>query len=173
MPPGQSYAAADRRVRTVLGGLTPEQPLAATFFRQLVIGGGLVQLSGIDGLDRLVRLRSGRLPRECMPARCEVLQLGGGGRRAWRQDGIDLVRVGVADLPDAAVFGSWLDPGKPVRLLAAGATAFDRIPLLDGFYRVESWIAPIAPDRTHVWQIPGILDRDSREQTALAAAGAE
>ena len=165
-------------MRGVLAGLTPQSPLAATFFRQLEIGGGLVQLSGLDRLPELVRLRSGRLPRECRPARCEVLQLGAGGRRTWRQDGIDLVRVGVATAPDAAVFGSWLEPGsedgrRPTLLLAAGANAFDRIPALDGFYRVHSWIAPIAPRRTHVWQIGGILARESRAQATLARAGAE
>ena len=32
-------------------------------------------------------------------------------------------------------------------LLAAGSDAFRRIPELDGFYRVHSWIAPIAPGR--------------------------
>jgi hypothetical protein len=171
LPPGESYATADRRVRAVLGRLTSRPPVAATFYRQVEIGGPLVRLSGLDGLAGLVRLQSGRLPRGCTPARCEVLQLGPGTRREWRQDGIDLVRVGVATVPDAALFGPWLAPGLGTRLLASGADAFDRIPLLDGFYGVHSWIASIPPAQTHVWQIGGILARESRAQAALAAQG--
>ena len=178
LPAGQDYGSADHDVRGVLRPLTRRQPLAGSFFRQLVIGSRLVQLVSLDHLDTLVRLRSGRLPRECVPARCEVLQVGAGSDSTWRQAGINLVRVGVADVPDAAMFGPWLAPsgaagGGPTRLLASGANAFDRIPLLTGFYRVYSWIAPIAPSGIHVWQIDGLLARESRAQTELARAGAQ
>ena len=116
----------------MLAALTPGEPLAGTFFRQLEIGNGLVQLISLDPLGALARLRSGRLPRECVPARCEVLQLGAGGRSSWKQDGINLVRVGIAEVPGAAQFGSGLVQGpgtagvRPTRLLAAGADAFRR-----------------------------------------------
>ena len=179
LPTGQSYRSSDLRVRHILAALTTRRPLAGTFFRQLEIGNGLVRLVSLDHLQGLVRLRSGRLPRECVPARCEVVQVGAGDRSAWRQDGINLVRVGVAVVPDAAVFGSWLEadsgtPGRrPTRLLASGADAFDRIPALEGFYRVYSWIDPVAPGGIHVWEIDGVLGRESRAQTALAAAGVE
>ena len=163
----------------MLATLTFRTPLAGTFFRQLVIGGRLVQLVGLDHLAGLVRLRSGRLPHECVPARCEVLQVGAGERLSWRQQGIDLVRVGVAEVPDAAVFGRWLEPsagiggGRPTRLLAAGASAFDRIPALAFFYRDYSWVAPLAPSAIHVWEIGGVLARESRAQSVLARLGAE
>src|SRR3954447_16517180 len=108
LPPGETYGAADRRVRRILAPLSPSEPITGTFFRQLVIGNGLVQLVSLDRLPSFVRLQSGRLPRTCVPARCEVLQLGSGGRSSWRQRGIDLVRVGVAEVPDKALFGDWL-----------------------------------------------------------------
>ena len=177
LPQGTGYGSADRTVRHVLAAITARAPLSGTFFRQLVIGNGLVQLVSLDQLPGLVRLRSGRLPRVCLPARCEVVSVGGGGRSAWRQQGINLVRVGVAEVPDAAVFGSLLGPGtagsRPTRLLTSGANAFDRIAALDGFYRVYGWIDPIAPGGIRVWQIGGVLARESRAQTALAAAGVE
>src|SRR4051812_6178281 len=110
LPPGESYGAADRKVRRILAPLSASEPITGTFFRQLVIGNGLVQLVSLDRLPSFVRLQSGRLPRTCVPARCEVLQLGAGGRSSWRQRGIDLVRVGVAAVPDKALFGDWLTP---------------------------------------------------------------
>ena len=178
LPPGETYGAADRRVRRILAPLAASEPITGTFFRQLEIDDGLVQLVSLDRLPAFVRLRSGRLPRSCGPKRCEVLQLGAGTRSSWRQDGIDLVRVGIADVPDKALFGDWLTPSSgsgriATPLLAPGADAFARIPALDGFYRVHSWIAPIAPDRFHAWEIDRVLARESQAQTALASAGAE
>jgi hypothetical protein len=179
LPPGQSYPSADREVKRVLHPLTSGEPLAGSFYRELRIDGRLVRLVSLDRLERLVRLRSGRLPLECRPARCEVLQVGPGNSSSWREDGINLVRVGIADVPQAALFGPWLEPGPgtatehPTRLLTAGAHAFDQIPALTSFYRVYSWIAPIMPDDLHVWEIDGVLAHESRAQTALARAGGQ
>ncbi|HMJ00207.1 MAG TPA: FtsX-like permease family protein [Gaiellaceae bacterium] len=179
LPPGQRYGSAARDVRRVLSPLTSREPLAGTFFRELVIDSRLVQLASLDRLAGLVRLRSGRLPDECVPARCEVLQVGAGADSSWRQDGINLVRVGTAEVRDASMFGPWLEPGprgsgsQPTRLLADGANAFDGIPTLASFYRVYSWIAPIAPSGVHVWQIDDVLARESRAQTVLAQAGGQ
>jgi hypothetical protein len=179
LPAGQNYRSADRDVRGVLRPLARRRALAATFFRQLLIGGQLVQLVSLDHPAGLVRLKSGRLPDECVPARCEVLQVGAGSKSSWRQDGINLVRVGIAEVPQAGLFGPWLDTGRgtaggeATRLLAAGANAFDRLPALTGFYRVYSWIVPIAPSGIHVWQIRSVLARESRAQTALARAGGQ
>ena len=176
LPRGVGYRSADRQVRQVLATLSPGEPIAGTFFRQLEIGNGLVQLVSLDRLAQFVRLRSGRLPRVCVPARCEVLGVGPARRSSWRQDGINLVRVGRADVPDAALFGGWLVPEPGARatpLLTVGANAFQRIPALEGFYRVHSWIAPIAPSRFHAWDISRALVHESLAQTALARAGSE
>src|SRR5690349_16831071 len=58
LPPGQDYRAADTTARRSLGRLTTARPLRGTFLRELRVGGGLVQLAGVDGLDRIVRLKS-------------------------------------------------------------------------------------------------------------------
>jgi hypothetical protein len=171
---GQSYAQADRTIRGTLASLTTRRPLRATFFRELRVAGDLVQLSSLDGLGRLARLRSGRLPRTCVPARCEVLELGTGGRATWDQQGIHLVRVGTGELRDRALYGDFLAPTPQLHrervttLVASGAAAFDRLPAFEGIYRSYSWIAPLDPNRLHVWQITQLLRRESRAQAQLA-----
>src|SRR5579859_7113050 len=175
LPPGQDYAAADATARRSLARLTPTRPLRGTFLRELRVAGGLVQLAGIDGLDRIARLRSGRLPRRCDPVSCEVVQLGPGTRTRWNQAGINLVRVGVVDLPDRAVFGDSLQTtadnnGKrPTQLLVAGAAPFDRLPAFDGIYRAYSWVAPVDPHRIQSWDVSSLLGRETLEQNRLSA----
>ena len=177
LPDGQDYAATDRTVRRQLSTLTSQTPLRGTFFRRLRVGGGLVQVGGLDDLAQLVQLRSGRLPRSCVPSRCEVLQLGPGDRATWNEGDIHLVRVGIGAVPDKGVFGDSLvtAPGGDVVpatvLLAAGAGAFDRLPAFSAFYRVYSWVAPLEPRHMHVWQISGLLARESRAQAALGRYG--
>jgi len=174
LPLGQSYARADRTVTRTLATLSAQRPLRGVFFRELRVGGGLVQLAGIDRLDRLVRLRSGRVPRTCTPARCEVLTLGPGSRRAWRQNGIDVVRVGSGTLVDRALFGDSLQPARELNgtqatvAVTAGVSGLAQLPALQGIDRSYSWIAPIDPRRVHVWEIGGLLRRESLVQDALA-----
>lgn len=174
LAPGQTYAQADRTIRGTLASLTPRRPLRAMFFRELRVAGGLVQLASLDDLGALARLRSGRLPRTCVPAHCEVLELGGGDRATWDQQGIHLVRVGTGELRDRALFGDLLAPTPHLHgeqatpLVASGSAAFDRLPAFEGIYRSYSWIAPLDPRALHVWQIPELLRRESRAQTGLA-----
>src|SRR5205807_776819 len=78
LAPGQNYAQADRTIRRVLSSLTSTAPLRAMFFRELRDAGGLVQLASLDDLGRFARVRSGRIPRICVPARREVFELGAG-----------------------------------------------------------------------------------------------
>jgi hypothetical protein len=174
LPLGQDYAQADATARAALGRLTRAPLLTGTFLRDLRVGGGLVQLASVQGLDRISRLESGRLPRRCTPSACEVVQLGPGTRKSWSEGGINLVRVGVVDLPDRALFGDTLQSSaqnngqRPTILLAAGAATFDRLPAFDGIYRAYSWLAPVDPHRIQSWQIPALLARESQEQTHLS-----
>jgi hypothetical protein len=176
LPGDDNYAQTDRLVRAALAPLAAGTPLRATFFRELRIDGELVQLGGIDGLDGLVRLRSGRMPRVCDAARCEVLEIGSGGRARLDEAGIHLVRVGTADVPRRAVFGSSIDTQQqggdnPTLLITAGAKTFDGLSAYDGFYRIYSWISPLDPRRLHIWEINRVLDRETLAQTNLARAG--
>src|SRR5581483_6795602 len=60
---------------------------------------------------------------------------------------------------------------RPVLLLAPGARAFDGLPAFDGIFRIYSWIQPLDPARLHVWDVDGVLSRETRAQEALAARG--
>ncbi len=176
LPAGETYASADVHVRAALLLLTRAPTLRASFFRELRIDRELTQLVGLDDLAGIVRLRSGRLPRDCKPARCEVLQIGGDGRVVLDEGGIHLVRVGIADVPRRAVFGSSLGSLRiggdaPVLLLASGGHAFDALPAFDGIFRTYSWIAPVDPRRLHVWDISHVLEQETRAQGDLARAG--
>lgn len=175
LPFGEDYARADATARGALRRLTRAPVLSGTFLRELRVGGGLVQLASVQGLDRVARVVSGRLPRRCTPAACEVVQLGPGTRTSWSEGGINLVRVGVVDLPDRAVFGDSLQTvaenngERPTILLAPGAAAFDRLPAFDGIYRAYAWVAPVAPRQIQVWQIHSLLTREAQEQTRLSS----
>ena len=96
----QTYGREDHEVRRVLGKLSPGVARRVVFFRQLRVAGQLVEIAGVDRLAQVIRLRSGRLPRTCTPASCEVLQIGGGGRARLHQGDVRLDRVGVAELRD-------------------------------------------------------------------------
>ena len=162
------------RVRAALAPLAAGTPLRATFFRELRIDGELVQLGGVDSLDSLVRLRTGRLPRVCSPARCEVLQVGTGGtapgstRRhpsgSRRHRSVPVVPCSAGSIDTEQQGGD-----NPTLLLAAGARTFDSLPAFDGLYRIYSWIVPLDPRRLHIWEIGRVLDRETRAQTELAA----
>ena len=178
LPPGESYARAAAQARSALALLTPRPPLAVTSFTSLEVGGELVRLAGVDSLERLARLVSGRWPRTCVPARCEVVQVGYGGRAVLAQPGLRLVRVGSAVLPDRDAFGGSLtttpstaEPRRPVLLLTASAASFEALPALAGFYHTSSWIAPLDPARVQIWQVPALFARESAVQARLAADG--
>jgi hypothetical protein len=178
LPVGRSYGATDRSARAALSLLTPAQPFRATSFRTLIVAGELVRLVGIDGLSRVARLRSGRWPRVCRPARCEFVQVGRRGRPVLGEGGIHLVRVGIAEVPDQGAFGGSLSTDStvaqqehPTLVLVDGAASFDHLAAFDGLFRTYSWIAPLDPARLHIWQVPGILAHESEVQTLLARDG--
>jgi hypothetical protein len=178
LPAGTSYAAADKQVRAALAPLTGEAPYRLTSFRTLNIGGELVRLAAFDGLPQIARLASGRWPRECTPARCEVVQVGSGGSPKLDSGGIHLVRVGFVDVPGEGVFGESLSTASDVAqqrhtylLLANGAASFERLPAFADLFRTYSWIAPLDPSHLHIWQVGGVLARESAVQGVLERGG--
>jgi hypothetical protein len=177
LPGERSYAESDRVARRALAPLTPAQPLRVVYFRDSWLDGEFVRLVAADGLANLVRLRSGRLPRTCRPAACEVVQIGEQGRRVLREGGVNLIRVGVGELRDASVYGPAFSALRRLRaqrsivqsviLLPPAATSFQRIPALQLLFQVRSWIAPIDPSAIHSWQIADVLRREAQAQTKL------
>ena len=119
-----------------------------------------------------------------MAARLPAEPLRGRAGRPRRQrprldeDGIHLVRVGFAEVPGRNVFGGSLSTTspvaqlrRPVLLLGGSATEFEHLPAFDGIFRTYTWISPVDPARLQIWQIGGVLARESAVQALLAREG--
>jgi hypothetical protein len=181
--PGSDVHELDRTARRVLDPLA-RRPTRAMLFRQSQAGGRLFDLGAIDGLARYVRVRSGRFPSTCRPARCEVLQLGGAGPIP-RLRGLNLVRVGRATLDSAVPLGDLVTretyasvlssalryhtAATPPVLLAEGVDGLASSEFLAPTYRSYTWTAPIDPGDVHPWEIEGFADSVTRARSELAS----
>jgi hypothetical protein len=105
----EEWRTLDRQARTALAPLPTGDPVSIVLFRESTIGGAFVGLAAVHGLAPHVLLRSGRLPRACIPARCEVLRLRGTGRLP-DVPGLRVVEVGTATLRSRQLFGDFLAP---------------------------------------------------------------
>jgi hypothetical protein len=171
----RAYRREDAAVQRVLRSLSGGRSRRVVFFRELRVHGELVEIAATDRLSQIVRLRSGRLPQACTPARCELLQIGAGGRVRLVEGDVRLRRVGIADLRDPTLFGyvsaaTSGGPARPTLLLGPSVGALQRLPSLSSFYRVYSWLAPLRVDRLRTWEIGPTLAAESRAQEALSAA---
>lgn len=169
----RTYAREDRAVRRVLGTLAAGNVRRVVFFRQLRIDGRLVEIAAVDRLPEIVRLQSGRLPRTCDAAACEVLQLGGRASPLVEGD-LRLRPTGVAELRDRDLFGyvsaaSASPTRPPLVVLAPSIDAVEDLDALEPFYRVYSWLSPLRADQLQTWDIGRTLDAESRGQNRLYA----
>lgn len=177
LPVQQNTARVDRAASRALSGFTSGDPLRVLFFRDFWLDGEFVRLVGLDGLAEHVTLRSGRLPRTCLPRACEVLQIGSRGREELRESGINVRRVGIGELRDPEIYGpafqhllEYRAQASLVRttlLLAPNVRSLERVPPLRYLFGVRSWVAPLDTSALRTWQVEGVLDRESRAQTAL------
>jgi hypothetical protein len=169
--PGQSNltfrrldAIARRTVQPILG----RAPFRVSVFRQATWGGAFVNLGAVDGLSRWLDLRSGRLPRLCTPADCELVQIGG-APAAPKLSYLHV--VGRATLRVGAPFASYFGGGgkRPPILLANGVLPFARVPLPDAplIARTYGWIVPVAPRSIHDWELASLGTRLDRAQAQL------
>jgi FtsX-like permease family protein len=166
-------------VRETLGGLAPGEPIRAVQFKLLRIDGALTNLAALDDPARWVRLTSGRLPRECTPVRCEVVQLGGSGEIA-SAPGLRFVKVGEGVLDSSVPFG-FLPGAKATRvgesfgvaeppfIVADGFDRLSELPALRALYRTYSWVVPIAPGSIHPWAISSFEAKAGRAASTLRA----
>src|SRR5262245_60915566 len=80
--PADSATALDRQVRGVLHPVGAKPPTSMLLYRDTRCGRQVVRLGAGNGLARAVVLTSGRLPRTCVPSRCEVVAIGKSGSGA-------------------------------------------------------------------------------------------
>lgn len=190
--PGQSdepQPVLERRARTALAHATPGAATSLVLFRETTIAGSFSGLGGVEGLGSQVALRSGRLPRECRPERCEVIRLRGDGRLP-QPDGLRLVEVGRASLESRLLFGDFLAPTDnaladaevspvvaraagyhrpppPPLFLAEGVRTLAGAPALDSLYRSYAWVVPVRPGRPRLWQVDELAAGVTRARSEL------
>jgi ABC-type antimicrobial peptide transport system permease subunit len=181
--PGTDLSRLDARSRRALAPLV-QSPTRAMLFRTSEANGHLFDLGAIDGLARYVHVRAGRLPRRCLPARCEVLELGGSGP-VPKLPGLNLAVVGKATLDSSLPLGNLITretyasvlssallyhtaPTPPL-LLANGVRDLARVPLFVPTFRSYTWAAPLRPGSVHPWSIDAFARRVTQTRSALQA----
>ena len=183
LPPDGGLTAIDRDAVRALALVAPQAPERSVLFRESRLGGPLVQLAGLDGLRRWVRVDAGRLPGPCRPARCEVLVVGGSLGRELRQPGLRVVPVGRATLRSALPLGFTqpLPAESPVAeyaaqrvplLLTNGVAGVSGVPALSTIYRTYGWTLPL-PTTLGSDDVDPLLGRLGRAEAALTAAGSD
>ncbi len=170
--PAQSsldYAQLDRLARAATEPILGQKPFGVLVFRQATWGGAFVNLGAVDGLARWLDLRSGRLPRRCTPADCDLIQVGG-APAAPKLPFLHVVGRATfkPGAPLATYFGAAGGKRPPI-LLAEGVRSFGRTPLPDAplVARSYGWVVPVAPRSIHDWQLASLGARLDRAQSKL------
>lgn len=175
------FPALDRTVRSHLERLRLGAPVAVMLVNETLFSGRTVSLAALDGLERWVRIREGRLPRRCLPTRCEVVQIAGEGRIP-RIAGLRLVPVGRGTirsrLPLADVLARYSSnealsaaaryhtSGKPPFLLIRGAGELAQVASILDVPRTYTWFVPLPEGAVHPWN----ADESARDVTRVRTA---
>jgi hypothetical protein len=185
----EGYSALDESARKSLAGVTGAEPSALVLYRESTIAGRFIGLGAVDGLDRWVTLRSGRLPRTCEPERCEVVRLRGAGSLP-NVEGLRLVQVGTAAIRSPVLFGDFVAPAENERaraalspvyrdainyhrpppaplVLAEGVQGLVGSPELETVYRSYAWVVPLGPGEVRAWSIDGFVEDVARARTSF------
>jgi hypothetical protein len=182
-----SFSQLDPQVTPKVEALTGERPVAAMLFREASIQQRLVNVRAADDLNKWVKLVSGRLPKPCVPAHCEVLRLKGVGPIPATKD-LNLIEVGRATLEPDAPFGPFVLPTPPTEqvaravryhtpqpsptVIANGVAAISKTPELETFYRAYGWFLPVGHGEVHPWAI-NAFQRKVQRLTATLEAGSD
>ena len=128
-------------------------PLGGVSIRQVIYRavsdskGGAFFLGGVDGLAGLVRVTEGRLPTECQPTRCEVVEVGTSTSTTFDAgvvlSSFGLVVVGRAERTDDLLLSGTFAPDPTTPLLVG-----------DGTQAVASVAALSTRGRTYGWVVP-------------------
>ena len=190
--PGQAdepQPRLERRARAALRHAVDTRATALVLFRESTLAGTFAGLGGVERLGDWVTLRSGRLPRACVPERCEVLRLRGPGRLP-QPAGARLVEVGEAVLRDRLLFGDFLAPTDnalenaevspvfaraagyhrpppPPLFLADGVEVLAELPSLAAAYRSYAWVTPLEPGRPRLWEVDDLAAGVARARSEL------
>jgi hypothetical protein len=99
---------------------------------------------GADELEKFLLLKSGRLPRMCSPALCEVIEIGGEKENSPQIEMYGMVVVGKATLAGEKVFTGTFAPDDSVPLfLADGVIAATSLKSLESLQGANGWVSEI------------------------------
>jgi hypothetical protein len=167
---GNDFGTIDHEARAALRPLGGSVTRSVAF-RSLHLRGGLVQMAAVDSLARSLKLSSGRLPRVCGPAVCEVVAITGDPPARLDATGIHLRVVGHGALRSSLALGDVLvhQPGDPAvpTVVTDGVTKLSAIPALSALLRSYSWAVPLNPRSLHVWNVDEVLARISQGESDL------
>ncbi|MGB9377655.1 MAG: hypothetical protein WCB04_09095, partial [Mycobacteriales bacterium] len=167
---GPALVKADRAVRSEAARLSQVAPLRQVAFRRLSNGrGDEFTLAAADGLERAVRLRSGRLPSSCTPTRCEVVQVG--RQPAPAVASLGLVIVGRVDRTNPLLLSGTFEPsaGAPI-LLGANTEQAAALQVLALFQRSWGWVTPLDLSLVRRLGVESYLSRENDVADALDRA---
>lgn len=188
--PSERLAVLDDAVDDAFAGFGLDGPTPLILFRESTVAGRFVGITAVDGVSEHVLLRSGRLPRTCTAARCEVLRLRGRGALP-SAPGLRLVEVGTAKLRSRQLFGDFLlssdaaaadatippelgetseyhRPRPPPLVVAEGRDALETAMPLARTYRTYAWVWPIGPGEPRQWDVDELVARTERARLDLA-----
>jgi hypothetical protein len=179
---GDYRATLDPLVRRTLRAAGGAPLVRALTYRETSVDGKLFDLAAADGLRRWVRLRSGRLPRGCSPASCEVVQVAGFGPIP-KARGLPLRVVGRGDLVSPVPFLRTTAYGRnvdesyafsavtraPPFLLAGDVEGATRLPLMRAIHRSYGWVLPLRTGDVHTWTLGPLERRVASARSALEA----
>lgn len=187
--PSERLTALDREVDDAFAGIGLDGPTPIVLFREGTVAGEFVGITAIEGVPDHVILRSGRMPRTCTTARCEVLRLRGRGTLP-NAPGLRLVQVGTGTLRSRQLFGDFLldndaavpdatvppelgetseyhRPPPPPLVVAEGRSALEASPLLARTYRTYAWVWPVDPGAPRLWDVDRLVARTERAHVEL------
>jgi hypothetical protein len=185
----EGYSTLDESARNALAGVSGADPTALVLYRESTIAGRYIGLGAVDGLERWVTLRSGRMPRTCEPERCEVVRLRGAGSLP-SVEGLRLVEVGTAAIRSPVLLGDFVAPAEteraraalspfyrdaidyhrpapPPLVLAEGVEGLVGSPELATVYRSYAWVVPLRPGSVRAWNIDGFAQDVSQARTSF------
>jgi FtsX-like permease family len=185
----ERLAALDEAVGDAFAGIGLDGPTPLILFRESTVAGQFVGITAVDRVSEHVILRSGRMPRTCTPARCEVLRLRGRGELP-SAPGLRLVEVGTATLRSRQLYGDFLlssdaatadatippelgetseyhRPPPPPLVVAEGRAALENAAPLARTYRTYAWVWPIGPGQPRQWDVDELVANTERARVDL------
>jgi hypothetical protein len=165
------WADLDREARTALGSLGVGEPVRAVAFRSKRFGTEVIRLAAVDDVG-LLGPRSGRLPSECGPDRCELVVLDASSEPV-QTPGLRVVgsATSAAGAPLYPLVGSTSTAGRV--FVGVGIDGLASRPEVDGLFRTLTWAVPLEEGDLDSQTVAKLPQRIAEIDTALRRTSPE